>query len=173
MFNFVQGEWDQFLSKFMRISSKCSFCIIFMENGAKPSGGIWRWSSRDPFGHLVVARNGTELARDRNQVIKACFGMGRIYEKGNSLSRKSHHKNYRLPLKRLYGGRILENHKFRRKSSFRSNPANHEVNLTSTPTNPGLEWFWCSTITDGNHELQLNSWESYRNIFDGMKTEDL
>ncbi len=36
LYNLVQGEWDQFLSGIMRISSKCNFCIIFMENGAKP-----------------------------------------------------------------------------------------------------------------------------------------
>ncbi len=40
-------------------------------------------------------------------------------------------------------------------------------------TSLALERFWDSTITGGNQELQLNSWESYQNIFDGMKTEDL
>jgi len=45
--------------------------------------------------------------------------------------------------------------------------------LMLTPTNLALERFWDSTITAGNQDFQLNSWESYRNIFDGMKTEDL
>jgi len=47
-------------------------------------------------------------------------------------------KNYRLPLKRLYGGRILENHEYKKKSSFFQIPPIKKAMLGLSPTN--MEW---------------------------------
>jgi hypothetical protein len=43
-------------------------------------------------------------------------------------------KNYRLPLERSYGRRILENHDFRKESSFSQNLADQNSNLKLSPT---------------------------------------
>ena len=58
MYNFVQREWDQFLSGIMRISAKCNFRITFIENGAKPFRGIWvRFSGQTYINHPIIIPN--------------------------------------------------------------------------------------------------------------------
>ena len=48
-----------------------------------------------------------------------------------------------------------------------------KMGLWITPTNLALERFSGSTITGGNQASWFNILKSYRNILDGLKTEDL